>query len=413
MLKKFFFFLFPLVLFAHDPQQVPPQSQQQQQQTPPPQMQQQRQVPPPQLQPRPIVPPPHVEKELPPITPPAGPLPGHKVDIVLDAEFLYWYATTTNLAYATKYIVFNQGNATDPAARFVGPEKIYEPRWSWDRGVRFGVGVVTNHDGWDVYSDWTWIYNSSFDSINVQSYPVNDLTSLQNPVGTQALASPWFADGTHSNFDSIQTRWSILLNQFDLELGRKFWISPRLVLRPFGGLRGHWSRMFFKVRGSYDGLGLGANARLFQETARRTQKFWAVGLLGGLQSNWYINRNWSVFVNWAISLLYGSFDNKTHLQAFGFNANNQEISNFDQQFNHDDIYTLQSVCDLAIGIHWELPIYDSAYKVSFDAGWESHLYPGYNHLDANVSASSNGATYLPAEGDLTLSGLVLRGKFEF
>ena len=192
--------------------------------------------------------------------------------------------------------------------------------------------------------------------------------------------------------------------------------------------------MFFKVRGSYDGLALGANACFFQETARRTQKFRAVGLLGGIQSNWYINRNWSVFVNWAISLLYGSFDNKTHLQSFGFNANNQEISNFDnqnhlqlfgsntnnqqtsnfdQRFNHNDTYALQSVYDLAIGLHWELPIYDSAYRVSFDAGWESHLYPGYNHLDANVSASSNGATFLPAEGDLTLSGIVLRGQFEF
>jgi len=438
MLKKYIFFLFPLVLFAQSPQQqqpMPPQQQQQmppperqtppqqrhqqqrppqQQQTPPPQMQQQRQAPPPQLQQQPAPPPPHhVEKELPPITPPAGPLPGHTVDIVSDAEFLYWYATTTNLAYATKYTVFSQGNATNPSARFVGPEKIYEPQWNWDGGVRLGIGVITNHDGWDVYSNWTWTYNSCFESINVQSYPVNDLTSLQNPIGTEALASPWFSDGTNSNFDSIQTRWSILLNQFDLELGRKFWISPRLVLRPFGGLRGHWSRMFFKVRGNYDSIGLGANARLFQETARRTQKFWAVGLLGGLQSNWYINRNWSVFINWAFSLLYGPFDIKTHLQSFGFNSHNQEISNFDQRFNHDDIYALQSVYDLAVGIHWELPIYDSAYKVSFDAGWESHLYPGYNHLDANVSASSNGATYLPAEGDLTLSGLVLRGQFEF
>ncbi|NRA91020.1 MAG: hypothetical protein HRU43_07860, partial [Simkaniaceae bacterium] len=48
-----------------------------------------------------------------------------------------------------------------------------------------------------------------------------------------------------------------------------------------------------------------------------------------------------------------------------------------------------------------------------DAGWEAHLLPGFNHFDANVSASQNGATYLPTEGDLTISGAVIRTRIEF
>lgn len=378
MLKKCIFFLFPLVLFAQMQQQPPPKQQ-----------------------------------EMPPITYAAGPLPNHQVGIVFDVEFLYWYATTTNLAYATKYIVFNQGNSVNPAARFVTPEKIYEPSWRWDRGVRAGIGVITNHDGWDVYSDWTWYYNSSLDSIKVPRYPVSDLTSLLNPLGTEALASPWVTDGTNTNFDSIHTRWSIQLNQVDLELGRKFFISPKLVMRPFGGVRGNWSRMFFKVRGNFHGLGLGDQSGILVENARRTQSFWGVGLLGGLETQWHLTRNWCVFIDWAVALLYGPFDIRTHLQSNGTNTNGQVTSNFDQRFSHNDIYTLQQVYDLALGLRWVLPIYDSAYRVRFDIGWESHLYPGYNHLDANVSASDNGATYLPAEGDLTLSGLTLRGQFEF
>ena len=403
MLKKCIFFLFPLAVFAHphNQQMAPPAQEQQQQMAP---QSQQPQLPPP---------PEQRKVEMPQITPPAGPLPGHTVDFVFSAEFLYWYATATNLSYATKYIVYNQGNSTNPMARFVGPEKIYETRWGWDRGIRTGIGLVTNHDGWDIYGDWTWFYNSTFDTTKVAKYAVNDLTNIQNPIGTEALATPWVANGTNSNFDSISTRWSIQLNQFDIELGRKFYISPKLVFRPFGGIRGHWSRMFFKVRGDYDGLGLGNNNGRLQERARRTQNLWAVGLLGGLQSQWHFTQNWSVFINWGLSLLYGAFDARTHLQSFGFNTNNQITSDFDRKFNHNDIYSLQAIYDLALGFRWELPIYDSAYRVRFDAGWESHLYPGYNHLDANVSASSNGATYLPAEGDLTLSGLVLRGQFEF
>lgn len=378
MLKKCIFSLFPILAFAQV-QQAPPQKKQ----------------------------------EMPPITYAAGPLPNHEVDFVLDAEFLWWYATATNLAYATKYVVYNQGSTTNPAARFVDPEKIYEPRWNWDRGVRAGLGVITNHDGWDVYADWTWYYNSTFDTVKVPNYPVNDLTSLLNPVGTEALASPWMMNGTNENFDSIHTRWSVQLNQLNLELGRKFFISPKLVLRPFGGVRGNWSRMFLKVRGNYDGIGLGVNNGLAQERTRRTQNFWGVGLTGGLDTKWHITRNWSVFIDWAFALIYGPFDIRTHLQAQAIDTNGQVTVNFDQRFSHNDIYALQQIYDLAMGFRWELPIYNSAFRIRFDVGWENHLYPGYNHLDANVSASDNGATYLPAEGDLTLSGLTLRGRFEF
>jgi hypothetical protein len=171
--------------------------------------------------------------------------------------------------------------------------------------------------------------------------------------------------------------------------------------------------MFYKIRGTFDGRGLGAGNALIHETTRRTQKFWGVGLLGGFQTDWHLSRNWSIFVNSALSLVYGPFDIRNHLQSYGIAFNSQIISSYDVRLNQDDIFALQPIYDLAIGLRWELPIYRSAYRVRVDAGWESHLYVGYNRLDANVSGSSTGATYLPADGDLTLSGLVLRAQLEF
>ncbi|MCB1107661.1 MAG: hypothetical protein KDK76_06170 [Chlamydiia bacterium] len=352
-------------------------------------------------------------EEMPPITPAAGPLPNHQVDVVLDVEFLYWYATTTNLSYATKYVVTEQGNTLDPAARIISPEKIYEPSWSWNPGMRVGLGVVIDHDGWNIHADWTYTYNSTSNAQSVAPFPINNLTNQQNIAGTEALASPWFIEGTNINFTRISSIWSLLLHQIDLELGRKFWVSPHLALRPFGGLRGHWSRMFSNIRGIFEGSDLGNHPRLLQETARRTQDYWAVGFVGGLESAWHLARNWSIFIDWAFSLVYGPFDVQSRFRSAGVNTNNQVVSNFSVSFNHDDIYTLQPIYDLALGLRWELPIYDSAYRVCFDMGWENHLYPSFNHLDLNTSASDNGGTFLPAGGDLTLSGLVLRGRFEF
>ena len=350
----------------------------------------------------------------PPITPPDGPINGQNVDIIFDLELLYLYANSTNVSYATKYVSSNQQAAGNPSVLFATPEKIYEPSWNWDLGTRFGVGVVTNHDGWDVYSDWTWTYNSTEDSQVVPHYPSQDITSTQNPVGTQSLASPWFQNGTNTNFNYIKTRWSIQLNQFDIQLGRKFWISPKLTFRSFGGVRTHFSRMFLKVKGTYESNSYsGTISATADETAKRSQKLWTVGLLGGLQSTWHCSEYWGIYLDWAFSLLYGPSDLKTHINAFQTDQSGNVVSDVSYSFRHDDIYALQPIYDLAIGLRWGFPLPNAGYRLRVDAGWEAHLLPGFNHFDANVSASQNGATYLPAEGDLTISGAVIRTRIEF
>lgn len=84
------------------------------------------------------------------ITPTVGSLPNHDYDIILDAEFLYWYANVTNLDYATKLTSTLSGNATSPTASNIRPTELYFVDTEWDPGCRLGLGVVTNHDGWDL-----------------------------------------------------------------------------------------------------------------------------------------------------------------------------------------------------------------------------------------------------------------------
>ena len=347
------------------------------------------------------------------ITPPAGPLGNHVVDIALDAEFLWWKATCTNLSYATKYEVIDQQNSAAPTTSTVLPKKMHALDWDWDKGVRAGLGLVIGHDGWDIYAEWTYTSINTREHKSLSPIPDATITSASNPFGTEVYAHPWSAFGTATIYTELQARWNILFHQFDLELGRKFWISKALSLRPFGGVRGQISRMYLKNHGILRTTAPTSATAYLEETDRRTQKVWGVGLVGGLDTAWHMTRNWSIFIDWAIGLLYGPFDQRTRFQQFSVDPTGQVTGDINQAFNHDDIFTVFAQYDLAIGFRWELPIYDEAFRVRFDAGWEMHLWPNYNQLDLQTSGVIGAATFIPANGDVTFSGLVLRGRFEF
>jgi len=101
-------------------------------------------------------PPPPIHHE---VTPSHGTMTPHNVDIAINAEFLWWYASIGNLPYA-KELKYITRNNTDPSliTEVLTGQKNFDV--SWDPGLRVGVDVITNHDGWNISADWNYFYNS-------------------------------------------------------------------------------------------------------------------------------------------------------------------------------------------------------------------------------------------------------------
>lgn len=272
----------------------------------------------------------------------------------------------------------------------------------WSPGLRLGFGAVTPHDGWDVYGTWTYFYNSYSNTSSVSPFNSSDFsqTLTGNPIGTKALTSPWFLNPNQDFFQAVRANGALLFNQIDLELGRKFWISCHLSLRPFAGVRIYWSRMHFSVNGSRPSA---ANADLLRSRSVYQQKSWAVGILTGLDTAWEFVRNWNIYAKGAIALPYGKTwirRNGSELSIDGTGTLNQNL----RATTHDAIYKTQPFIDLALGLRWDRAF--DTFRILVDAGWESHLLINYNKLF--------GGTDLPStNGDLTLAGVVIRGRIEF
>lgn len=349
---------------------------------------------------------------VPEITPSIGPLRGNTVDIVLDAEFLWWYASVTSMPYAALFDVASDGDLTNPQRRAIRIREIYEFDWNWDPGLRVGLGVVTNHYGWDVYADWTYYYTSVTDSKKLP--PLTEHTLNNNPFGTEGLVTPWSKWGQADLYSQIKAKAQILFNQIDLSLGRNFWINPSMKLRPYTGIRGMWSRLNLIAQNLF--LSTTAASPFDYDSAydRFRQKMWGVGLLAGIQTSWQLSKNWSFFTDTGISLLYSKFNIYRNIKEFATLAGVQTRLH-DYTTRHDDIYSLQVIFDLALGLRWEWIFGNESYRLMFDAGWESHFLPSFNQLDQyNADAGfTTPPVFKSSNGDLSLSGLVVRGRFDF
>ncbi|MCB1081944.1 MAG: hypothetical protein KDK63_02230 [Chlamydiia bacterium] len=362
----------------------------------------------------------HAPKEDKPcqITPPYSPL-SSKVDFILDLEFLYWYANVTDLDYAIKRETIRVPGQFNNA---IETTAIKKERFDneWGPGVRAGIGVIGAEDGWDLYAHGLYFDISTSDSKDLN--PITDFLNIDDP-GAQYYSSPWLFlapnSGSFNNpfgviaYSHISGSWHLEHYQVDLELGRKFWISQRVTLRPFIGVRGFHSESRLKIHASRP---LGFFLEQQDERLKATQKNWGVGLLSGINTSWHITPRWSVYADTGVALTYGRLhiheSDRIH-QIAEIPPNPPTTTVSITVPLRDSYYKLMPFVDLGTGLRFENTFSDNKYRLLLSAGWETHFLFDYNELLRGTNQSSETTDLPSANGNLTLSGFVLRGRFDF
>lgn len=323
------------------------------------------------------------EKPMPPpkadahpsITPDYGPLPDHRVNFFVDAEFLWWFANMSSTDYALKRVGALQ--SSDSLTVITPATEKKEFQWHWDPGFRVGIGSVTCHDGWDAYANWTYFHTHASESKRVP--PFSDAFNDIN-VGTIVYTNSWFFTPHENPYSHIKAEIGLNFNQVDLEKGRHFWVSKNLSLRPSYGLRGYWTRIAMSVKGNNDLVAQTVeDGTTVQESTKMKQKSWSVGLLAGLEDPEQLD---------------------DRLRSFGTKF-------------RDNFYRMQPIFDLAMGLRFESTFFNDGFRASIDLGYEYHYL--YDHIQFVRETVNNSATtdLVEANGDLSMSGLVLRDRFEF
>ncbi len=344
-------------------------------------------------------------QEMNQITPSAEPAVTRCADPFLTADFIWWRAQEEGLQYAFNGLSnANPGIAGNPGAPYKQADKgsTKRPDFDYEPGFKVGFGLKFRHDGWDAYAQYTWWRNEKNDTKSSvhrdsdnDSYVMGDIFCPSS-----IFAQGFFSGGVGQNgliaFDtqSAEAKWSLHFNVLDLELGRNFWISKWLTLRPFVGMKFSWLDQDFDVE--YEKIFATPN---FQTKVLFDLDQFGVGLRAGLDSTWYMWKNWAVFGELAFTGLWNDFDSKRK-DLFSNGSNPfQTILNL-----HDSNHLVSVVLEWALGLRFETAFHHDDFMFMLQAGWEQQVWFNQNQFILMPTASS---------ANLNFEGLTLKAGFYF
>lgn len=357
------------------------------------------------------------------VNPPARPTQKCDWGAFVTVEPLLLKAQEDGLEFA---VVTQNGplvSATNADAALQGRSKGKSIHFDWDWGVRVGLGANLPHDAWDVVLNWTHFFTTASRRVTAGPTQLVMPTFLHPQTGgTSFNGSPGILASQSGAGPSAKSSWKLKLNEIDLELGRQFFVSKWLTLKPHAGLRTAWIRQRDNTR--YDGLlnpTVASATDLFFSRANVFMKcnYWGIGLIGGLDTQWGIGCGWSLFANFDASILYGYFDVNHRENGVvdsplpTTNALGIAVGATDPLFNYSRFYHVgRFITDFIMGIRYDYMFCDDTYHLGVDLGWEHHLFFGQNEFVFFNSANEVGQSF-SNQGDLSIQGFSLKIRFDF
>jgi len=311
------------------------------------------------------------------ITPNAGPCVACGWDVHLTAEFLYWTARQDHLGFTLAERFDDQDNV-------ISKGKIFHPDWNFRPGFKIGFGILQDHDGWDVYANYTWFHVRN---------TKRKVTAGENDQFTHVVIplEPFFPQPG----DFEEASWELDFNVVDFEVGRNFFISRCLTLRPHFGLKGTWQKQDFPFFSSITEM-----TTNFLTNVDQKSDYWGIGPCAGLDSSWHFGC-FSFLGEVAVSGLWERFELDYKETTFDSSDDSTTIdSNFENEFQ-----TIKPVLELFLGFRWETWFCCDNYHFGIDGGWEIQWWGDQNQFYGDTTE-----TLL---GDLYLHGLTLKFRLDF
>ncbi len=306
-------------------------------------------------------------------------------DIFADA--LGWYASEQ--ASAVWADIIKIGNNT---SSFTAQDLDFD----WDFGFRVGAGRNLEYDQWDTQLYWTWFRTDAHQSKRLSPEFISVLGGV---LVTEEIHPEFFAADLSSAFSQSATiRWSLLFNMIDWELGRNYWISKGLSLRPFIGIKGGWIHQSIHVK--YDNLIISSALTDISANEQVKNNFWGIGPVGGVNTKWKL-RNFgthypSLFGDFSAATLWGTWKcSDVYKQTNGSQIN-----------VHTSNSTLGALMFRGfLGIGWDVDFNKGKSHFATRLGYEMQLW--VNQLRVATSQ------LVRLHGDLTLQGVTFNCRFDF
>ncbi len=291
-------------------------------------------------------------------------------------SFLYW-----NSGYSDVELSARRESTGDENQKFktISMDKAYSP------GFQIGLGANFARDGWDLFLNWTSLQSHPSQSAQTQTPKLVALDSEPNNI----FLSNHFQSDWHFNF-----------NVLDLELGRLFYISHQLSLRPHAGLKSAWIQQNLKI--TYWNV-INQNAASFQTPQQGQFKdhMWGMGPRLGLKSRWILGScNIAFLGNIAASLLWEDFHPSSSVSYLDPNGDPPRIHKI-----HGPQQQLNAVAEAFLGLDWGHCFQNKTY-LNLAAGYEMQYWWDQNKTTHHLE-------FFQSNRSLNLHGLTASLRLDF
>lgn len=325
------------------------------------------------------------------ITPNAGPCVCNGADAFVIGQFLYWTAYCDHLGYA-----ITTGHTTNNPTPSSSLGRVYYPDWKFAPGFKAGLGMLFDHDGWDLYANYTWLrFHDVTSSVHAQSASklISDFL--------WGLNGSFNGNATTQMFNqSARGKWQLDFNAIDLELGRNFFVSRYLQLRPHFGFKTTWQCQEMDVL--FEGIGQNMTTNIafpFTTTSCNKIENWGIGLRTGLDAAWHFTKSFSLVGEASITALW------EHFEVLRKDVEKRNVSLFNSNLHYKNTFnTIVPLLELYLALRWESWYFCDSYHISLEAGWEEQWWAKQNQFN-QIAAESRA-------GDLILHGFVLQIRFD-
>jgi len=301
-------------------------------------------------------------------------------DIFATASFIYWHVDQEAMELAVPAI-------TDVVTLMQGEYLVQD--FDYKPGFKVGLGVNFGHDNWVGFVEYTWLHQTTD----------TGTSTVPSDADYWNVAS-WFNDPLEPT--TVGSKWRMNMDLLDATLSRPFYQGRKLIILPFGGLRGAWIRQNMKVQAVVPPAGEQIPAE--NMLSRNHSHNWAVGPRAGLKAHWLLGCGFRFEGDAAASLLYTRFTKVTHVESV--NGVTGAFSSF------KDYGTVRPMADMGVGIGWGSYFDRQNYHFDLLATYDFNVMWGQNMLP---KASSVAAIYgdNSEAADLHLHGLTVTARFDF
>lgn len=366
-----------------------------------------------------------------------GPVVKGGVDASLDISYIYWRVSEDEL------VASSEGYNLTNTSSFNKIEPQGEQQRVLDKcssGFKVGFGMDFKYDDWFLDVVYTW-FHSNYNPLkncikdctknNCEDVKGYYYTNIPAPFETQASDLPLRQPLVFNNIASkAETLWTLRFNTLDLMLNKSFYISPHFVVTPSLGFKTTWQNQSYTARYLIEGRGInlgGVTSTSYPDLTSfytldnfaydptienyriyNKQFYYGIGTRVGVDTSWFVSEELSIFAQIYGTSLYGVFKDQREdvTNVFAQDTGASIIENNTKVNLRAVEHGVNGVLETQIGLRWDYYLYEEAYRLRLQFGYENQLWFNQNHFLTPYLSGSTGA-------DLGFMGFNFTVKFDF